>query len=566
MLELKHNIINIFRKESQIMRKVKLTYIKNLIPLLFSLIIVMIIAISGLSYYLTNNIKELYSLPNHFNSIRENLVQATQKGNNFWQSDEETCIKSVKSYVSKIYDEIATVRAMTDSEEILEYCDNIEVEVENYLSKFNSFVLEDENKTPNFRDYIKPITDSIKGNINGALDATDMQINTMLDNSFLITLSAIAIIVLVSLIFVILLTRTIKKSIKEVRHKLEVASREDDLTTIIQLKHNNEFKEISQYINEFISNLRNVVETVNSSSNEVYNYSTTIEEQLTSLEDNISEVSTTLLQIAAGTEETSAASEEVNATIQEITASINLMAEDIRNGTELALQINERATTLGNSVTSKIRTATDIYNNTKVQLSESIEKSKEVEKISMLTQTILDIGEQTNLLALNAAIEAARAGEAGKGFAVVADEIRKLAENSGNSAAKIQEVSVSIVDTVNTMAKEIGDIMTFFEKEVMYDYHDMYDVSEQYSHDAQQFMTKFDHIYSSIQNVSKATDELSTSIAEIATTLGENTEGIMNISTKAAHMMDESKVIKKSKEASNVHIDKLKSKIDGFKL
>lgn len=67
-------------------------------------------------------------------------------------------------------------------------------------------------------------------------------------------------------------------------------------------------------------------------------------------------------------------------------------------------------------------------------LQSSLEKSKDVEKINVLTNDILEISSQTNLLALNASIEAARAGEVGKGFAVVADEIRKLADSSRETA------------------------------------------------------------------------------------------------------------------------------------
>jgi ligand-binding sensor protein len=86
-------------------------------------------------------------------------------------------------------------------------------------------------------------------------------------------------------------------------------------------------------------------------------------------------------------------------------------------------------------------------------------------EINTIVDSIKSIADQTNMLGLNAAIEAARAGEAGRGFGVVATEIRKLSENSKQTALKVRELTEKIQNSVNITIESSNETLKTTEQQ-----------------------------------------------------------------------------------------------------
>lgn len=115
------------------------------------------------------------------------------------------------------------------------------------------------------------------------------------------------------------------------------------------------------------------------------------------------------------------------------------------------LKIKEVSSTLAQSfeqISSAMQqlatTSMDVTENQTSLNNEILEVQQVSNEINAILGYFNDIANQTKMLGLNAAIEAARVGEAGKGFGVVSAEIRKLSENSKDSAAQIAKLTEKI--------------------------------------------------------------------------------------------------------------------------
>ena len=181
--------------------------------------------------------------------------------------------------------------------------------------------------------------------------------------------------------------------------------------------------------------------------------------------------------------------------------------------------------------------ADDMTNN----LNEKIEKSKAVEGISNLTQTILEIASQTNLLSLNASIEAARAGEHGKGFAVVAGEISTLATNSANTAKQIQTISDEVIGTVRELADEATKMVDFVREKTVGGYVQLMDTGLQYQEDAQKISEMLRNVERASHNIESSMNVVSEAMNDVSTAVDESARGISDVAGAVAEMSDNMK-------------------------
>lgn len=166
---------------------------------------------------------------------------------------------------------------------------------------------------------------------------------------------------------------------------------------------------------------------------------------------------TTTEEIENAVEDVAAGAMSQAESTQEASRQTVIMGENIEKTSKSVQQLHMNADKMketGMVAMNTLNELNDINEKTKQEIDTIYRQTNETNdfalKIQKAAEIITSIAEETNLLSLNASIEAARAGEAGRGFAVVADQIKKLAEQSGQSAKEIGTVIHTLIENSNS--------------------------------------------------------------------------------------------------------------------
>ncbi|MEI2401953.1 methyl-accepting chemotaxis protein [Niallia taxi] len=358
--------------------------------------------------------------------------------------------------------------------------------------------------------------------------------------TLVISVSIIAVFLLLSVLFGFYISRTIANPIKKLKNLMEKGEN-GDFSERADYQSKDEIGSLSVSFNSMADGIKELVETIGETSQALASSSE---------------------QLSASSEESSKASEHISETIQELAASsenqMTLMAsssEGINNVTgsteRISANAEKVAATAENTAEAskkglrnieEVTTQMNSINTNVGNLSVSINTLEgRIKEIGEITKAITDISSQTNLLALNAAIEAARAGEQGKGFAVVADEVRKLAEQSSQSAEQI----TSLISQIQVDTKTTIQSMSTAKNEVDLGLNIVQNAGNSFGEievSINDLVKLFEEVFVSLKELKDNTDVINVSVMEVNSMAGEaaaNTENVSAATEEQVASMEE---------------------------
>lgn len=265
---------------------------------------------------------------------------------------------------------------------------------------------------------------------------------------------------LVSLVIVTILARQMSKTMKRIDKALDTMSTGDLTVTFndSDLKRKDEIGNIARTTQVLRDRFTKVIGEIKESVSIVKKASDNVDTMSNQSSRTVEDISHAIEEIAAGASSQADETQSAVGHVDNIGSLIRHVVEEVEVLSATASNMGEAENNAQNIMGDLVETTAKTSEAVELIATQTEVTNVSAKEIGQAVEIITNIASQTNLLSLNASIEAARAGEAGRGFAVVASEIQKLAEQSNQSAVKIQHIIDGLTVESNKTVKIMEEV------------------------------------------------------------------------------------------------------------
>lgn len=338
--------------------------------------------------------------------------------------------------------------------------------------------------------------------------------------TFGMVLAACVLAILISCVIITGISRNISKSVKWLDAVSQGNLTEQNMKT--KAAHN-EFGKLHAALRNTVKRMRELIGTVSNMKDEVQSAGAQVMTSSSQLSETVENVSIQMEEINEIVTRQNNKIAECNQKMEELSVQIKNVSGNILAAMEEAANSHEMIDSGMQTVEGMVKKSSlTSAATTEVQQQVSL-LAKKLESITDFVSNIQDIASQTNLLSLNASIEAARAGEHGRGFSVVAEEIRKLADNSDETAVEIQKI--------------ITEIGAYSEKAIE-KVTEAGEISSGQMESAKRTITAFEQMNQLMENLINGMENISVNVEHMNEGRKDALNSIRDIGTSSEHTVD----------------------------